>query len=57
MNTTTKAHLSIFIVAGGGGGVVTLTEEQLSTTRASDLGASARTMSKHGKPSSSSQLP
>ena len=57
MNTTTKAHLSIFIVAGGGGGAVTLAEEQLNTTRASDLGASARTMSKHGRPSSCIQLP
>ena len=39
---------SIFIVAGGsgggGGGAVTFAEEQLNTTRASDLGASARTM-------------
>ena len=50
---------SIFIVAGGnsGGGAVTLAEEQLNTTRASDLGASARAISKHVRPSSCSQLP
>ena len=56
---------SIYIVAGGGGGGGgdggggggTLVEKQLNTTRASDLGASARTMSKHGGPSSCSQLP
>ena len=60
MSTTTKAHLSFFIVAGGsggGGGAVTFAEEQLNTARASDLGASARTMSKHGRPSSCSLMP
>ena len=46
---------SIFIATGDD--AVRLAEEQLNTARACDLGASARSMSKHGGPSSCSLLP